>query len=343
MTDGHDERTRSERSSFSRRSALKAAGTLGLGISSLSSRASAANHWTIVALPDTQKYAESSTYITHAHNQTRWIVNNKSTENIVFVSHEGDIVEHGSSTTEWERMDAVMDRLDGVVPYATTVGNHDYATVNDRSSGTTNYSKYFGKSRFGGYSWFGGSGPNDRGHYQRFSAGGYNFLHLDLEWGVPGTVSDPNTVMGWAHNVLKANRGTPTIITAHAYLWDRPGYEGHATDRKGGNSGRQLYRFLVRQHPQVFMVLNGHYHRADGQWKQISTNAAGSKIYEMLANYQHYTNGGNGWMRLITFRPGGGSGGSDRIQVRTYSPSLNQYKTDSRSQFSFDLSFSSRF
>lgn len=330
----------------SRRDALKTAGVLGgagaFGLSSFVGSVSAASSWTIVVLPDTQKYAESSSLISRAHAQTDWIRANKSAQNIVFVSHEGDIVEHGSSTTEWQRMDAVMDKLDGVVPYATTVGNHDYATLNNRSSSTANYSKYFGKSRFSKYSWYRGTGPNDRAHYQRFSAGGYSFLHLDLEWGVPGSRSDPNTVKGWAWNVLRSNRSVPTIITTHAYLWDKVGYEGHATQRDGANSGATIYKDLVKPNPQVFMVLNGHYHKADGQWRQASTNDAGSKAYEMLANYQHYANGGDGWMRLIKFIPGGGNG-TDRVQVRTYSPSRKQYKTDGRSQFNFDFSFSSRF
>jgi len=48
-------------------------------------------------------------------------------------------------------------------------------------------------------------------------------------------------------------------------------------------------------------------------------------------------------MRLVQFIQGGGSDGQDRIQVRTYSPSLDQFATDSSSQFSFDLDFTARF
>ena len=331
--------------SVSRRDYLRTAGAVGvagLGVRFASLRASAASPWTVVAIPDTQKYAESSSLISRARAQTDWIRANKSAENIVFVTHEGDIVEHGSNTTEWQRMDAVMDKLDGVVPYGTTVGNHDYANTSDRSSGTANYSKYFGKSRYSGKSWYLGTGPNDRAHYQRFSAGGYTFLNLNLEWGVPGTASNSGTVMGWADDVLSKYANTPTIVTTHSYLWDKSGVEGHAGQRSGANSGLDVYRNLIRHHPQVFMVLGGHFHYTDGQWKQTSTNSAGTAIYEMLADYQHYANGGDGWMRLIKFVPGGGSGSLDRVSVRTYSPSRGQYKTDGRSQFSFDFSFASR-
>jgi hypothetical protein len=340
------ESERRRRRDVSRRDVLRATGalgTVGLGVRSASRGATAASPWTIAVLPDTQKYAESSSLVSRAHDQTQWIRDNRSAQNIAFVSHVGDLVEHGSSSTEWRRMDAVMDRLDGVVPYATAVGNHDYATTSSRSSGTSNYSRYFGKSRFGKYSWFRGSAPNDRGHYQRFSAGGYDFIHMDLEWGVPGTASDSKTVMGWADDVLSQNPRTPTIVTTHSYLWDKTGYEGHATQRKGANSGRDIYRKLLRRHPQVFMVFGGHFHYTDGQWKQVSTNEAGSNIYEMLSDYQHYANGGDGWMRLVKFVPGGGSGSLDRVSVKTYSPTKKRYRTDGRSQFSFDFSFASRF
>ncbi|WP_083861939.1 DNRLRE domain-containing protein [Halogeometricum pallidum] len=330
----------------SRRNYLRAVGAVGvagLGVRAGSAGAAAASPWTVVAIPDTQKYAESSSLISRAHAQTDWIRANRSAENIAFVSHEGDLVEHGSSTTEWQRMDAVMDKLDGVVPYGTTIGNHDYATTSNRSSSLANYVKYFGKSRYSGKSWYLGAGPGERAHYQRFSAGGYTFLHVNLEWGVPGTVSDSGTVMGWADDVLSKYATTPTIVTTHSYLWDKSGVEGHAGQRSGANSGLDIYRNLVRRHPQVFMVLGGHFHYTDGQWKQTSTNTAGTAIYEMLADYQHYANGGDGWMRLIKFIPDGGSGSLDRVSVRTYSPSRKQYKTDGRSQFSFDFSFASRF
>jgi hypothetical protein len=75
----------------------------------------------------------------------------------------------------------------------------------------------------------------------------------------------------------------------------------------------------------------------------VSENDAGSEIYEMLADYQDYANGGDGWMRLVEFVPGGGSGSLDRVSVRTYSPSRDEYKTDRRSRFNFDFSFDERF
>ena len=73
------------------------------------------------------------------------------------------------------------------------------------------------------------------------------------------------------------------------------------------------------------MVLNGHSFRADGEWAQVSQNDADLDVYEMLACYQDYPNGGNGWLRTIEFVQDGGVDEADRIRVRTYSPTLDRF------------------
>ena len=306
--------------------------------------------FSIVVIPDTQKMIEIESN-TMMLQMTRWIAQQQESMDIEFVTHVGDIVEHGDQRDEWERADAAMDELDGVVPYSTTLGNHDYAELNNKQSSTANYREFFGAQRYNGYGWYGGAGPGDVNHYQIFQAGGRQFLHLSLEWEAP-----PN-VLDWARTILEAHPGTPTIITTHAYLWDNPGQEGHSTQTwgeaadgspfPGSSTGAEIYQAVVRPYPQVFMVLNGHFHMArdgeDGEYHQVSSNDAGLPVYEMLSDYQTWDDGGQGWLRVIQFIPGGGSGNLDRIRVRTYSPVLNQWQADEDSQFSFDLSFAQRF
>jgi hypothetical protein len=88
----------------------------------------------------------------------------------------------------------------------------------------------------------------------------------------------------------------------------------------------------VRDNPQVFMVLNGHWSQEEGEesanrnigeWFQTSNNAAGLPVYEMLSDYQDDANGGDGWLRLIEFRPGQATDGADVLLIRTYSPVLD--------------------
>ncbi|MDS0219966.1 DNRLRE domain-containing protein [Haloarcula sp. S1AR25-5A] len=335
-----------------RRGLLKAIGA-GVSVTALGTAVSTAqqsDYWTVVALPDTQMYAKNQT--AYATDQTRWIADNVDAENIAFVSHEGDVVDHGDDDAEWQYMDEAMATLDGTVPYATVTGNHDYATLWDRQSSVAKYKEYFGPSRYDGRDWFGGAGPSNGDEnrdnlstYQLFSAGGYDFLHLALEWEPPGAVDDPATPLGWAQNVLDQYPDRAAILTTHSYLRDSPKRRAQDLQEANdiGNTGQTIWEDLVSPNDQLFMVLCGHWHEDDGETYQVSTNDAGSPVYELLANYQFRPNGGNGLMRRIEFRPGGGSDAPDRIQVRTYSPSTGEEQTDSDSQFGFDLDFDSRF
>lgn len=94
--------------------------------------------WTVLALPATQFYAENlDGEIEYAHDQTRWDADHVGAEDVAFVTHEGDLVEDGGRGEEWDRIAAVMDRLDGRVPYSTPPGNHDGRTTTRTTSRRT--------------------------------------------------------------------------------------------------------------------------------------------------------------------------------------------------------------
>jgi hypothetical protein len=351
--------------------------------------------WTLVALPDTQVYAATPSLNAYFGAQTRWIAGSilgwpgiPEARNIAFVSHLGDIVNDGSRSAEWLVADTAMAVLDGdaagfpqaLVPYSAVIGNHDYAVVSDRQSSTFRYRQFFGASRYRdrsdgrSYVWYGDVSPDGLGHFQFFEAGGYRFLHLALPWEIAGSVDDPASALGWARRVIEAHPERATIISTHSYITDKPGAEGRTQQpqSEGGNSGEAIWRALVEPYPQVFMVLNGHWHETgnddDGEFHQLSRNAAGLPVYEMLADYQDRENGGDGWLRLIDFFPGGGEDGGggnggveagaggasygaagsapDRIAVSTFSPTRDggkgEYQRDARSEFGFDLDFETR-
>jgi hypothetical protein len=327
--------------------------------------AHAAAPWTLLVVPDTQHYVDDPANVDDFMTQMQWIANNIVTRNVAFVSHIGDIVQHGSSTTEWDRADAAMALIDGRVPYSVSIGDHDYLTEESRSSGAPHYVARYGASRYAGRPWYGGSSPDQKSHYQIFTAGGRTFLHLNLEWEVPGTIDDPSTAMGWGRQILDAHPTLPTIVSTHSNVWDRSAQKGRTNgiEENGGDgaSGERVWSDLLANRPQVFMILNGHSHNGstqynpadpnadpagpstDGEFHMVSTNRNGLPVYELLADYQDYPNGGDGWIRLITFEEGTGAGGLDRIRVQTYSTTHDAYQTDSLSQFSFDLSFAARF
>lgn len=316
-----------------------------------------AEQWTVVSLPDTQYFTINDRWDRFAIDQTDWIAENADAENLVFVTHEGDVVNEADETAQWETMDDVLSTLDGIVPYSTLPGNHDYAETGVRRSGLDAYTTYFGASRFDGSEWFGGTGPGDEeaNSYQLFSAGGYDFLHLALEW-------EPRDVtLQWAQRVLNRYPERPTLLTTHSYLTDgdaerdpngdervepgsNPGRTRYIEEADGdGNHGEAVWRKLVEPNAQVFVVLCGHAHVGDGEYHQTSENRDGLSVYELLANYQGREGTGFGRLRLLTFVPDGGEDAPDRIQVHTYSPHLEEYELDDDSRFSFDLDFEERF
>jgi hypothetical protein len=323
----------------------------------------------IVALPDTQNYlcslCPASSNKWHPaifRAQTQWIVDNQDRLKIALVTHLGDVVETADRYIEWEEADRAIRTLDGRVSYSVTIGDHDYYPEEYRDPSiplnTRYFKEFFGASRYRNYSWYLGTPSHslsrDLSHAQRFSAGGREFLHIALEW------EAPDEALSWAASVIEQHPGIPTIVSTHAYLsnikqrrenWKEAKLKDGSPDPRS-NSAEDVYRKLIREHPQIFMVLGAHYHNRaknldiddeDGEWHQVSKNRAGLDVYEMLSNYQDFKNGGDGWLRFIEFIPGGGVGGLDRIQMRTYSPTRNQYRTGSYSKFHFDLSFAERF
>jgi hypothetical protein len=310
--------------------------------------------WTVVALPDTQYYANGpERRYPRVVEQTDWIAGNVDAENIAFVTHLGDIVQDGWRSEEWDRMDDAISTLDGEVPYSTLPGNHDFQETGDRSSGLDSYVEHFGASRYDGYDWYGGTGPGDEeaNAYQLYSAGGYDFLHLALEW------EPRDETLDWAQDVVDQH-DRPTIVSTHSYLTDGDKIDDNGDDEPGrtrfveeddgdGNDGQTVWEKLIKPNPQVFMVLNGHFHDgsgdSDGEYHQVSENADGQPVYEMLSNFQDRRNGGYGWLRLISFVPGGGEDAPDRIQIHTYTDYKEEFQTDSDSEFGFDLDFESRF
>jgi diacylglycerol kinase family enzyme len=297
--------------------------------------------FTVAVLPDTQKYSEQQ--LQPFFDQTQWIANNADSENIAFVSHVGDVVENGAQyESEWVFADAAMDILDGTdIPYSVTIGNHDYdiagthSTVNRfaglDAAGNVDpllVDKSFGPSRYEGESWFLGASDDLLNYCQIFTADGQDYLHINLEW-------EPRlSSVEWAQQQIDAHPELPVILSTHYFI--DPLVDGHflTTYSDDGLNGEELFQALVYPNPQIFMVLSGH----NTEWHEVSTDEAGFQVIEIMTDYQSRVNGGNGWMQLIGFDPD-----LNRIDVQTYSPTLDQFELDGNSQFSFDFDFDQRF
>ncbi len=299
------------------------------------------DYWTLSVLPDTQNYASDEEYLEHARRQAEWIRDNVEEFNIVFVTHEGDLVNDGSSEKQWDRIETALEPLDDEVPYSVVPGNHDWNSTYDKSSGIENYMERFGEERFQDADWYMGSGPYGLSHAQTFSGGDQEFLHLGLEW------EPRDETLEWAQQKIEEYR-QPTILTTHSHLHKGvldKGRMDEVMEKQGlGSHADTVFDDLIRPNTEVFMVLSGHSFggllpRNRGEYRQLSSNEEGEPVFEMLADYQDRRNGGNGWMRNVTFLPGDEK---SKVKVSTHSPSTGSNQVGAPSDFSFRLNLEER-
>ena len=308
--------------------------------------ASPAQTFTVIGLPDTQNYSESYPQI--FADQTQWVADSIDLLDIRYVSHFGDVVQHGDDIGEWANADLAMTTLDiAGIPYGVTAGNHD---ITASGSAIQPYipqlfESYFGPQRFVGKPWYRGASPSGMSSYQVFDAHGLQFLALHVE--CDGALRE----LEWAQGVLHENRDKPCFFTTHRYLQDAEDYlpfplpfaiplsgrypsvwygvEGIYAD--GGIQSQEFFDWFVRRNPNIFMVNCGHFHE---EFRQTSSNVEGNAVHEVLADYQDDPNGGNGWLRVMTFDLG-----NNRIDVQSYSPWLDQTRTAGESQFSLPVTW----
>ncbi|MFO7930805.1 MAG: metallophosphoesterase [Desulfosalsimonas sp.] len=287
---------------------------------------SAREPFSVVVMPDTQNYAEQfpETYVA----QTRWIRDNVEQENIKFVMHLGDIVQHfNDSEEQWQVADRAHQLLDGIVPYSVLPGNHDLGRADKQLTRETRlYNKYFGPPRFADYPWYGGHwGETNDNNFCTFEAGGMKFLVVSLEY------APRDEVLAWARGVTGAHPEHRVLVATHCYM--RPGGRDSKSGGDLGNSGDGVWEKFVRRSANVFLVSSGH---VLGVGRQTSTNDAGRPVHETLVDYQGLPNGGDGWLRILRFVPD-----QDKIEVRAYSPLLYETMKDDGHTFTLDYDMTS--
>ena len=303
--------------------------------------ASHSNDFTVVALPDTQFYSENTGGNRAAifSAQTDWIVAEQEARNIGFVLHLGDITQNGdnpsTAATQWANASNAMYRLENPtatglaegVPYIMAVGNHDQTPIGDADGTTTNFNTFFGvhpvtgSNHFEGKSYYGGTSEPTKAdnNYTLFTAGGMDFIVISLEYDTSPDTAD----LDWADALLKAHPARRGIVITHHMV--NTGFPASFSTQ-----GSAIYQAL-KDNPNLILMHGGHVH---GEGRRSDT-FEGRTVHSILADYQGRSNGGDGWLRIMTFRPS-----LNRIDVQSYSPTLNQFETDSDSQFSVDVNLS---
>lgn len=286
--------------------------------------------FTIAVIPDTQGYDGAGTKRSPASTapvtnpvltaHLDWLLAHRAAQNIVFVSHVGDIVDI-NEPAQWRVAHRELSRLHGVVPFALTVGNHDMESDGNASL----FQRYFPAADFARYPWYAGSfepagtdqqiSGNNVNSAQLFSAGGYRFVHLSLECNAP----DP--VIAWADALLTRHADRIALITTHMDLGplEKPrDNDGFIHAPKGrmqwskihgpaGNPPTRLWDKLYRKHANLLAVFSGDQSRTVAM-HLTATGDHGNTVHALLSDYSS-----SGPLRLYRFDPT-----ARRIEVVTY-------------------------
>jgi len=270
----------------------------------------------VVVLPDIQKYSlEGKEDI--LFSQMNWIVENKESLNIKFAVFEGDLSDQWDNEKLWgdaNKAGSILEK--NGVPFGLVPGNHDHDDY-DPSRPATNFEKYFPFLRFESNSWWGGS-FGQTNSYQIINTGDYNFLFLGLD------VCPTQEELSWANSIISQNEEKHSVLTTHGYLNEKAERTVHVC-----GSTEYLWEGLVKNHRNLQIVLSGHVH---GEATLVSTNDFGEPVYQMLADYQSYSDGGQGYLRILQFVPD-----QNLLAVSTYSPYLKKFESDPSSRF--DLNY----
>ena len=277
--------------SESERSALLAAGWTAEGISFHAKPASAPVDavFSFAVIPDTQNevFGTGVRYVDRAN----WLAANKTTLDLRFVLHSGDITNWGErDEPQYQVASSGLAALEQAgIPYAFTPGNHvtravcaggsacpgESASVNVRLLPLFN--QYF-NPRFA----VSGRMEPDKvdNYYTLFEAGGVDWLVLSLElW--PRTA-----VVDWAKTVLAAHPSHNVIIVTHMYL-NGDGSISTSNGGYGANSPKYLYDNLVSRYANVRFVFSGHTGQAA---MRTDTGVNGNRIASFLQSFHAQSN-----------------------------------------------------
>lgn len=304
--------------------------------------------FTVLALPDTQEYADAHPDIFDA--QTQWAVDVADEFSVAMVTHLGDVVDRGPSDRQWENARGSLEILEtGGVPYGIAMGNHDHMygypsdvdhscsdSYTDLDCTSAHYLQYAGPSFTEGQSWFGGASPSGTSNWQSFQAGGFEWLFLNL------AVDVPAAELAWAQGVLDEHPAALVHVSTHRYLHDfrvvelmpellhavLPGRYNALVYQLGdpeyyidSTTAEELWGDFIAVNPNIYMVQCGH---VDAEYRQVSENQAGLPVHELLTDFQSYhDNGGDGWLKRLDYDVTAGT-----ISVSTYSPTLGRERVN---------------
>jgi hypothetical protein len=277
--------------------------------------------YTIAVFPDTQYLSESEPVI--LNRMTQWLLEKADTENIMLALHVGDIVNR-NIIYQWENAQQSISQLNGLVPYAMAIGNHDMAPGNHvgvvEKRQQSMFAQYFPREFFSGLQ---GSFPVGRldNTYHTLHINGNDYLVVSLEF------APPDEVLAWANQVVDSFPNHKVIVLTHEYLGSNGRLMPQGISAKPDvgqdpattwNDGQGIWDNFARYHANIFLIVCGHNDGVGLPW-HVSKGVEGNSVIELLIDWQDHN---SGWLALLEFTP------NNKMGISVYSPYLDTYKQD---------------
>lgn len=297
--------------------------------------------FTVAVLGDTQKTIEYNPEM--IENTMNYFVQNKERLNLQYVISVGDIVDDvdleldgkadpDAQLTSAKRAYSILK--ENGVPFALTLGNHDYEDMAFNNRTMDMFNRYFPLSFYDGMETYAGS-MNDtlENTYHYFNVGNQKYMIVVLGH------NPTDEILDWANDVVAANGDRKTIVVTHGYL-DGGGYAplGPVPEYYSGGYGQRtphgdhIWEKFVSRHENIFMVFCGHELGLDND-RIVRCDVYGEHgniVHQFMTNPADIEYGGAGLTALFTFRKDG------TVDVRYFCPTNGKYY-NSASQFQFDV------
>lgn len=264
---------------------------------------SQAKKYTMVVIPDTQRYVSESVYDSKEpkpkkamySSQIDWIIQNKEQLNIVFVSHVGDVVDYIENKGDWQFAHNEQKKLlDAQIPNAISPGNTDVHSAFYKN-GYNYFSEYFPESMYAEYDWYGDDFENKNWNsYQFFEIETMEFMVINLQWGI----RDRKDVRKWAAKLLEQYPNKRAIVVTHAVM---------------ANDQESVWNDVVKNHDNVFLFIGGH--DCNDVVLKHPINNFGHPVEHVMVNFQCDAYGGNGKLGYFSFIPA-----DSRVNFTVYNP-----------------------
>jgi len=299
-----------------------------------------ATEFSVAIIPDTQHYSRLDNGIFEA--MTQWIADNESTYNIQTVLHEGDLVHnYHQDLTEWDIAETAIDTLDSAtIPALLATGNHDGEQGNLRN--LSEFRSRFPVSRYDTVATndstvvdYGVYNSNPENVYFVQEIHGQSYIFFATE------VTPRDEVVSWIDSTLDSYPDAVGFLNTHAYLFHdgtrhEEGDNYHPSDSGWGisdwNDGQLLWQNLIKNRSNVNYVTGGHMINGPYVARRFDESDPGANVNQTFMNYQDIDNGGDGWLRLVIVDTE-----TQDARIRTYSPHLGSWSSDSGEKFDINL------